>query len=540
MVYSGVHQYNMTLNVTQLGKKPTYRRLGSVLCGVCIIFLFIYTGAGAVTAQETAVNMTIDDEQLTAGDELVVLEDPNTNITVTAETPIDLVELRVNGDVYRSYRPNSTQFDRSLTLELDPNENDVEVIAKTDRVTTVETSVTKHTAAPRVRYISPFSTSIKGGPNSTVNVTSGQITLAGDLHTVLDVKRIRIERTSNYGSGENSSKEDRRIHRISNPGDSFSQDLLLANGTNDIVAEYTDSRGRTNTDRFTLVLDDKTDPEIEFEVENQSYTDTTSISGTVRDETKIKRVEINRTSNNGSQILMMSGTAKPNPDLLEYSFDTSVELYDDDDDNEFQITAEDAAGNIRNRTLSISYDPQPDVSVTEATTNVETETVRVTGTVSEAEISQVTVETINTRTGERLDLVRVYDAGSFTDSVNFDQDLRSSPENTMVYVLVSYRTGQYSTKIRPDVPDTQEDGDNSTASANNATSTKSEETNTTAQNTSKGNTTNQSANDTDTTGGEKTQSDSGTESPALFPIRTRDAFGGTVIVGGIYLLGHWV
>ncbi|MDV7349668.1 hypothetical protein R3751_07755 [Halorubrum distributum] len=532
----------MTSHITQRLREITYRHLATALCAMCLLLLLVYTGVGSVTAEETTVNMTIDNEDATGGAELVVFEDPETNITVTANTPIDLLEIRVNGDIYRSYRPNSTQFDRSLTLELDPNENTVETIVKTDGITTIQTAVTKHTAAPRVRYTSPFSTTIKGGPNSTVNVTSGQVTLAGDLHTMLDVERVRIERTTDYGPGENSSQVDRRIHRISNPGDSFSQELLLANGTNEIVAEYTDSRGRTNTDRFSIILDDETDPQIEFTAENESYTDTAHVSGIVRDETKLTRVEINRTSNNGSQVLLLSGNAKPNPDMLKYEFDTTVDLYDDNDDNEFQITAEDAAGNIRNRTFSIRYDPEPDVSVTEATTNVETETVRVTGTVSDAEIGQVTVETVDTRTGERMDLVRPYDAGSFTDKVNIDQELKASPENTLVYVLVKYRTGEYTTKITPDVPDTQQDtdADTDTASATTTNSTNSTETNTTTQNARSEDTGNSSVSDTDGPSGDGSPSDAESESPTLLPIRTRDAFGGIVIVGGTYLLGHWV
>lgn len=542
IVHRRVYQCNMTLHITQLLREITYRHLATALCVMCLLLLAVYTGAGSVTAEGTTVNMTINNEDATDEAELVVFENPDTNITVTTNTPIDLLEIRVNGDIYRSYRPNTTQFDRSLTLELDPNENTVETIVKTDGLTTIQTSVTKHTAAPRVRYTSPFSTTVKGGPNSTINVTSGQVTLAGDFHTMLDVERVRIERTTNYGSGENSSKVDRRIHGISNPGDSFSQELLLANGTNDIVAEYTDSRGRTNTDRFSIILDDETDPQIEFTAENESYTDTAHISGVIRDETKLKRVEINRTSNNGSQVLLLSGNAKPNPDMLRYEFDTTVDLYDDNEDNEFQITAEDAAGNIRNRTLSIRYEPEPDVSVTEATTNVETETVRVTGTVSEAEISRVTVETVDTRTGERIDLVRLYDAGRFTDKVNIDQELKASPENTLVYVLVNYRTGEYSTKITPDVSDTQRDtdADTDTASATTINSTNSTETNTTIQTARSENTRNKSVIDTESTGEDGPPSDTGSESPTLLPIRTRDALGGIVVVGGTYLLGHWV
>ncbi|TKX74441.1 hypothetical protein EXE46_08650 [Halorubrum sp. GN11_10-6_MGM] len=508
---------------------------------MCVLLLFLHVGAGPAAAQGTAINMSMNGEQAVHGDEIVVLEDPNANITISAETRIDLIELRVNGDTYRSYSPNSTNFDRSLPLELDPNDNTVEIIAKADGVTTLQTAVTKYTAAPSVRYTSPFSTTVSGGPNSTINVTSGQITLAGDLHTLLDVKRIRIERTTNYGPDNSNSTTDRRFHRISNPGESFSQDLLLANGKNEIVAEYTDSQGRTNTDRFTLIVDDKTDPVIEFDVVNETYTDTVRISGTVQDQTKLKRVEINRTSNNGSQVLMLSGNAKPNPDRLSYEFDTTVELYNDNDDNVFQITAEDTAGNIRNRTLSITYDPEPEIQITDATTDVDTETVRVTGKISEAEISRVTVETVNSATGDRLDIVRVYDAGGFTDEVSLDQKLTASRQGTIVNVLVVYRSGQYSTSITAEVPDTNESIEtNNTAPSGNVSSVQSSESANTTQDTTEDSSSNKTTNESDSSGEKEKQTDKESASPTLLPIRTREAFGGIVIVGGVYLFGHWV
>ncbi|WP_143414694.1 hypothetical protein [Halorubrum sp. SD683] len=523
-------------------KGPTYRRWASVLCGMCILGLLMYTGVGTVAAQETTTNITIDGEQLKSEDNVVVLNDPNANITVTADAPIELIELRVNGDVYRSYRPNSTTFDRSVTLDLDPNENTVEVITKSDTVTTFKSSITKHTAAPRVEYTSPFSTTVKGGPNNTVNVTSGQVTLAGNLHTVVDVKSIRIERTSNYGPDESSSDVDRKIHRISNPGESFSQELLLVDGTNNLTAEYTDTLGRTNTDRFVIDVDDESDPTINITVADESYTDTASIGGTVQDETKLKRVEINRTSNNGSQVLMLSANAKPNPDKLKYSFDTTVELYDDNDDNEFKITAEDAAGNIRNQTFVIKYEPEPEVNITNATINLEGKTVHLAGTVSQAEISRVTIETFNTSTGERLDLDRVYDTETFTNTVSFDKEFRASAKGTIVAILVSYRSGQYSTSITPEIPDSQKETNtnNGTETTDNTTSVQSEATNRTVQNTSETKPDNQTSVETNLSSETESQPDTTPNSPTLLPVRTRDAFGGIVVVGGAYILGHWV
>ena len=43
-----------------------------------------------------------------------------------------------------------------------------------------------------------------------------------------------------------------------------------------------------------------------------------------------------------------------------------------------------------------------------------------------------------------------------------------------------------------------------------------------------------------TSGDERPPTEEASSAPALVPIRTREAFGGTVIVGAVYVLGHWI
>lgn len=513
-----------------------------VLCFVCC-FALITAGVGveAVTAEETTINTTIDGDRLVQDGEITVLEDPTANISVTSETSIDLVEIRIDGEIRHSYRPNSTAFTQTIPLELNPNENTVEVIAQSDSITSVETTVTKNTAAPRIRYTSPFSTSVKGGPSNETNLSTGQLTLAGNLHTVSEVKRIRIERTHISGESKNGSQIDRKLYRIQNPGDSFSQDLLLGNGTNEIVAEYTDTNGRTNTDRFRLTVTDATDPTVDLEIPNNSYTDSARIRGTVRDETKLSRIEVNRTSNNASQVLLLSSDDKPDRNKLTYEIDTTVELYNENDDNEFRLVAEDAAGNIQNQTFSIEYDPEPKVIITESQTNKTANTVRIAGNISESKIDRVTLETINTRSGERLDLARVYEAGTPTTTVEFDQTLRAVSDETVVQLLVEYEYGQQTRTIIPTVR-TQQDDTEDENNASNATSVTANESSSEPtprdRNVTSENDTELNANTTPSD--EAPANNDASSSPTIIPIRTREAFGGTVIVGVVYLLGHWV
>jgi len=511
-----------------------------LLCFACSVALVTGgIGVETATAQETAINATIDGNRLVQDGEITVLEDPTANINITSETRINLVEIRIDGEIRHSYRPNETVFSRTVPLELDPNENTLEVIAQSETVGSLKTTVTKNTAAPRVRYSSPFSTSVKGGPSNETNLSTGQVTLAGSLHTVSTVERIRIEQTHL----PKKSNGTRKLYQIQNPGDSFSQDLLLGIGTNEIVAEYTDTNGRTQTDKFRLVVDDATNPTVELNSPNSSYTDAARIHGTVRDETKLSEVTLNRTSNNASQMLLLSSNDKPDPNRLTYEIDTTVELYNSNEDNEFQLAAEDAAGNVRTQTFSVKYEPEPRVIITDNSTNKTANTVRVAGRVFEAEINRVTVETINTKSGDRLDIARIYEAGTPTTAIEFDQTLRAVPEETIITLLIEYEDGQEVRTIKPSISvqqgtDKTEVNDSSNRS-NAVTNTKNGSGAATVD--SDETSVDDGDESSDTTPAEE-DSSTGTTSPApaFIPIRTREAFGGTVIVGAIYLLGNWV
>ncbi|WP_049984341.1 hypothetical protein [Halorubrum sp. BV1] len=517
-----------------------------VICCLVLCFALVGASVGADTAvaqQETTIDVSVDGDRLVDGTEHVVLTDPTANVSVEANATIDLIEIRVDGDIRHTYRPDSRSFSRAIPLDLDPNENTVEVIARADDVATFEATMTKHTAAPRVRYTSPFSTSVLGGPDNETNVSSGQVQLAGSLHTVSSVSHIRIERTHVYSDGNETNltncdsqpecHTDRTLHRINDPGDSFSQDLLLGEGRNEIVARYTDENGRTNVDSFRLIVDDETDPEIDLDVPNESYVDSVRVRGTVRDETKLHRVTLNRTSNNASQVLLTGTDSEPDPNRFTHEFDTTVSLYDAE--NEFRLVAEDAAGNVHEQTFTVEYDPSPNISVTENETNTTAETVRVAGTVSEAQISRVTLETIDTRSGDRLDITRAYEANTPTTRVEFDQSLTAVPGHTVVNVIVSYGNRQVTKSVTPSV-DRPADERVANETASDA-STESAPENDTSGVVSAAET--DGATD-DETGDDDSPADGDAGGPTLVPLRTRDAFGGVVVVGATYLLGHWV
>ncbi|MFC7323776.1 hypothetical protein ACFQMF_04180 [Halorubrum rutilum] len=520
---------------------PSNRALRTALClALCLSLVGAGVGTGPATAQAApAIDVMIGGESFTDNSEITVMTDPTANVTVSSNGTIDLIEIRVNGVIRHSYHPNSQSFNRSIALDLDPNKNTVEVIARGAEVASSETTVIKHTAAPWVRYSSPFSTSVVGGPPNETNVSGGQVTLAGTLHTASDVEWIWIERTHFKYASNQSIPTERNVYRLPKPGDSFSQDLLLANGTNRIVARYADSTGRIRKDSFRLIVDDVTDPTITLHAPNESYTDSVRVRGTVRDETKLHRVTLSRTSNGASQVLLAGDEPGPEPERLTYDVNTTIDLYDTNEDNEFRLVAEDSSGNVENQTFSVAYDPTPRVTVTENVTNVTAKTVHVAGNVSEAQIRRVTLESIDTRSGERLDIARVYEADAPpATTVDLNHTLTAVPGKTAVNLIIAYEHGQYSRSITPAVstpPESADEEATDTSAADGAGSDRNED-RSGSDDESSGNASMVTGDgDTPVTGDENPLDRAG---PVFVPIRTREALGGVAVVGATYLLGH--
>ncbi|MFD1570537.1 hypothetical protein [Halorubrum laminariae] len=530
---------------------------------VCLAISILLASAGPLVAvaagqQDSGpqIDIAIDGEPVADGGERIVQSDPTANITVASNTSIDLIEIRVDGEIRHSYRPENRSFSRAVPLELGLNDNDVEIIADAERVATFEATVTKRTGAPRVKYTSPFTTTVKGGPPDETTVPTGEVTIAGSLHTVSTVDRVTIERTFTYDLDNDENETDRDMYRIEDPGEEFSQDLRLGVGENDIVMRYVDAAGKTNTDEFTLVVDDETAPKMELDVPNVSYSDSARIRGSVSDETKLDRVTLERVDADGSQVLLTETDPGPDAERLNVTVDTRVALHHTDEPNEFRLVAEDTAGNTNEREFAIEHDPDPQVSVSVRETNTTAETVRLAGNITDADVTRVTLETIDTDSGERLDIVRAHETAGPVESVTFDRTLTAAPGRTVANLLVTHDGGaQYTESITPRVDESTEsttesedgdednaggetegDGDVGDGTGDATTSMETPETGDGNTGSSSG-TTDESAQNPDKNGDDGGDgSDSG---PPLFPfgVGTREALGGVVVVGSVYVLG---
>ncbi|GAB3701692.1 hypothetical protein GCM10028858_17310 [Halorubrum pallidum] len=430
-----------------------------------------------------------------------------------------------------------------MPLELGLNDNTVEVIADGDRVSTFEATVTKRTGAPRVKYASPFTTTVKGGPPDETTVPTGKVTIAGSLHTVSTVDRVTIERTFTYDVDDESNETDRDLYRIDDPGEEFSQDLRLGVGENEITMEYVDAAGKSNTDEFTLVVDDETTPTIDLDAPNVTYSDSARIRASVSDETKLDRVAIERVDTNGSQVLLSETNPEPDTERLNVSVDTRVKLYHTDEPNEFRFVAEDTAGNTAEQEFSIEHDPNPQVAIAANETNATAETTHVAGTITGADVTRVTLETINTDSGERLDIERVHETTDPAENVTFNRTLAAAPGQTVANLIVTYDGGkQYTESITPRVDEStasedrdEGDGDSdsdATATIENPETDDSEPSDGDAEN---GDATDDSTPDTDESDDDSDGDDGFL--PIPFGVGTRETLGGIVVVGSVYLLG---
>ncbi|WP_200531434.1 hypothetical protein [Halorubrum sp. LN27] len=132
----------------------------------------------------------------------------------------------------------------------------------------------------------------------------------------------------------------------------------------------------------------------------------------------------------------------------------------------------------------------------------------------------------------------MYDAGLTTATVEFDQQLTAVPEETVVNILVEYENGQYTHSITPVVSTPQESTADEEVAEGSDESTVDNSTDADEAESSNGTNGVVNAAEPGSDDDEPTDDDEGA-SPTLIPIRTREAFGGVVIVGTIYILGHW-
>lgn len=406
----------------------TARRFAGLALAVVV---FVGALAGVAAAQPS-VSVSVDGEEVTDGSTVETGSDPELDISVEANKTIEFVEVRVDGESRERYSPDSESFSETLTLELDNGEHDVEVVANTDEATTLEVTILKDSGRPFVEYTNPFETPGRGAPPSITTVSDAQVDLAGDLFDDTGVENIEIERTFQYRYAEQETS--REFYELEDPGDSFSQELFLGDGDNQITARYTDRLGNIRRHEFTLDVRDNEDPTVDLSVPGETTSEKITIDGTVSDNVKVQTFTI--TANGNTRTLVGERSPEPDRDRLSVDFQTNVSLLEGE--NTITVEATDNSDNTVTREFDVVYNRQivPDIVIDCERTGLESGQMAVRGSVEQGEITSVRLESVATESGEIVTITSIYEGG-VTDQVTVDETLGVAAGETRMRLVVT-------------------------------------------------------------------------------------------------------
>lgn len=409
---------------------------GTVLVVTLVVMVTAMTG---VALAEPTISVSVGGDDISEGETVRTDSDPDVEITVDADATIELVEVRVNGEIRESYEPGTESFSETVALDLDNGENDVRVVANADGTTTFDATILKDTAAPFVEYTSPFETPDRRAPPDSSVVSDAEVTLSGELIDVTGVESIAIEREFDYRFA-GSSDTSREFYEIEDPGESFSQEVFLGDGENEFTVTYTDEMGNKRVHEFTLDVSDTTEPTVDVTVPSRTGAPQVRLQGTVSDNVKLNTVEVGIVGGSSTQVVTQSS---PEPDRDRLSVDINEEVSLSEGENRIEIEATDNAGNTVEREFEVVYDRnvEPRIVVDAERTGFESGSLLVRGRVDRGEISGVTVESVDVAADEIVDITNVDIEGETTNRVDIDESLAVADGETQIRILVSDSEG---------------------------------------------------------------------------------------------------
>ena len=411
----------------------------------------------AVTAQsgEPTVDVTVDAAPLDPGELHHTPTDPLVRVVVSADAPVSLVELRVDGTTRHAFEPGSERFDRSVTLDLGTGSHRVTVVARADGVATHGATVIKDDEAPVIDYTTPFgpdaSTADDDTPPPTeLTVNRGNVSLGGDLRDLSAVEAVRINHTYDYELANGTERTGTAQHLRPTPGADFRQSLALVPGSNRIIVFTEDAVGNVHEHEFTLAVDDGTAPTLSITGVTWLSPTRLHVEGRVTDRVQVQSVWLksnataavptaNVTETEGTPTrhpLVFPASTAPNPDRRNVTLDTTV--YHPAGADYLVLGANDTAGNERTWNYSLSTFLAPNVTVDDGRTGyVDDRTVAVGGRVVDGQVRDVSVEAVDPETGRIVDL-RPVDLGA---AGAFDARLDAAPDETLVRVRARDASG---------------------------------------------------------------------------------------------------
>ncbi|WP_152043094.1 hypothetical protein [Salinigranum salinum] len=404
--------------------------------GVLVLLIVLGVGAGAAVADTPTLDVTVEKTNVTSGDELSFRQNPSMEITTTAADEIETVAVRVNGETTRSFSPDSTEFTTEFVVSLENNEaNDVEVLVRDSAggVESTQFTLIKDGVGPFVGFDSPFQTEVQSRPPDSVSESSSSLTISGTLSDLSGVKTVTIERRHRYEQvGE--IRVAARSHQIRDPGDTFSQNVSVGYGENDIEFTMTDTLGNTRSYEFEIVVVDRTDPTLTVdELPTTVRSSSVVLSGSASDNTQIDRIDYTVENRIGSASLVTSNGPAVDSERRSVSFDRRIPL--NPGENTVRVSATDVAGNTVTEEFTVVYNDSvvPEMSFSDVTWH--NGSVHVQGSVQFGSYQRVSVETAPRGSDETIDFKQLYDGESTGQNLTIDEQLAAADGSDTTILL---------------------------------------------------------------------------------------------------------
>jgi len=470
---------------------------------VALVVALVVASLGAaplVGAQsQPTITVSADANPLDAGDVHHTPTDPLVRVQVAADSPVSLVEVRVDGTTRHAFEPSSERVDRSLSLDLETGVHRLTVVARADDTATYRATVVKDDEAPVLNYSAPFDPDASSDdpdspPSTELTVSRGNVSVNGTFDDLSAVDVIRIDQTYDYQLASGADREGERQYFANRSNGRFDQSLYLAPGSNRITVRAEDAVGNVRTHEFTVAVDDETAPTLNVtDVEWVSPT-RLHVEGHVTDRVQVQAVWLasGNTSDDDADAtrhpLVFPQATIPDRDRRSLAVDTTV--YHPPDSDYVVLGANDTAGNEQTWNYSLARFLAPNVTVADGQTGyVDGDTVAVGGRVVDGQVREVSVEAVDPATGRIVDIrpVELGENGSFTTR------LAAAPDETRVRVRVRDASGAehltnatVSGPLEPTPAPAGADGDAGTAAPTPNANADATGTNTTANGTAGG------------------------------------------------------
>jgi PGF-CTERM protein len=393
---------------------------------VLVVVLLVVTsvGAGVAGADTPSLSLTVNGEQASAGQEFVLNRNPDFGIEASAAEPIESVVVRLNGESVRTFSPDGTEFSRVFVAQLEDNEkNTVNVIVRDSAggVESRQITITKDGVGPFIGFESPFQSQLGSRPPTQASETNSRLTFAGSFEDITGVETISIERRHFYTT-LNEERVATSNQQLNDPGSSFSMDVFLGYGRNEITITMTDRLQNTRTYTIDFRINDRSAPELSMdetptEIRNSSIV----LSGEATDNVQIDEVTYSIEGSVDSATLVVSEGDGADPARQSIDFEQRVPL--GPGENVIRVTARDVSGRTSTVRRTVVYNDTvvPEMSIASAVS--ESGSVRFDGFVRYGSFKRVSVETVDPSTGETLDFKQVYQGETTGENVSFDEQM---------------------------------------------------------------------------------------------------------------------